>query len=624
LKEENKYQKDERIERILNLLLKYTMGDYSERGIISDKRDEIDAITIGLNTLAEEAEASGKVVRDYEKRVNSIMNVLLRYTLFDFSEKIPVGDIGDELDAISIGLNTMAEELESAREVEKQHLKAITESEERFRLLVEQVKDYAIITLDVNGNITSWNSGAESIKGYKANEIIGKNFSIFYTPEEIAANEPRENLKHALEQGHYEAEGWRVKKDGSLFWANIVYTPLYTADGKLKGFSKVTRDMTQRKKAEEELKRTNNFLDMVLEHIPNMVFVKDAKELRFVRFNKAGEELLGFKKEDLIGKNDYDFFPKDQADFFTQKDREVMSSSGITDIPEEPIDTSAGKKWLHTKKIPIPGKDGKPAYLLGISEDITRRKANEEKIRKLNTELQHNITQLEASNNELEAFTYSVSHDLRAPLRAIHGYTKILESEYKDKLDDDAKQMMEGVMHNAIKMGRLIDDLLALSRYGKKEMKKKATDLTELANQALEELKKNMSFGNAQTTIHPLGKAVVDPGLMFQVFINLIGNAIKYSSQKEKPVIEVGYKEMEGETIYFVKDNGSGFDMKYYDKLFGVFQRLHDASEFEGTGVGLALVKRIVNRHDGRVWAEAEPDKGATFYFTLKPKDNIN
>jgi PAS domain S-box-containing protein len=624
LSEENKYKKDERIQRILSLLLKYTMGDYSERGTISDKRDEIDAVMIGLNTLAEEAEASGKVVRDYEKRVNNIMNVLLKYTLFDFSEKIPIGDVGDELDAISIGLNTMAEELEAARRLERQQLKTITESEERFRLLVEQVKDYAIITLDVNGNITSWNSGAEYIKGYKAEEIIGKHISVFYTPEEIALNEPEENLKHAKEQGHYETEGWRVKKDGSQFWANIVYTPLYTADGKLRGFSKVTRDITERRKAEEILKQTNFFLDAVLEHIPNMVFVKDARELRFLRFNKAGEELLGYKKEDLMGKNDYDFFPKEQADFFTAKDREALNTNGITDIPEELIDTTTGKKWLHTKKIPIQGPDGKPLYLLGISEDITKRKANEEKIRKLNTELQHNITQLESSNNELEAFTYSVSHDLRAPLRAIHGYTKIIENDYKDKLDEDAKQMMDGVMNNAIKMGRLIDDLLALSRYGKKEMKKKAMDLTELANQAIDELKKSMPTENVSITLHPLGIAVVDSGLMFQVFINLIGNAIKYSSQKEKPVIEIGSKTEKGETIYYVKDNGSGFDMKYYDKLFGVFQRLHDANEFEGTGVGLALVKRIITRHDGRVWAEAEPGKGATFYFSLKTEDNIN
>jgi light-regulated signal transduction histidine kinase (bacteriophytochrome) len=217
----------------------------------------------------------------------------------------------------------------------------------------------------------------------------------------------------------------------------------------------------------------------------------------------------------------------------------------------------------------------------------------------------------------LEAFTYSVSHDLRAPLRAIHGYTKILEEEFLGKIDDDAKRMMDGVMNNAKKMGQLIDDLLALSRLGKKELVKKNTDLTGLMTQSLNELKKTMDTSKAKITIDTLGSAMVDPALMQQVFINLLNNAVKYSSLKEHPEIHVGVKTDSAEKIYYVKDNGTGFDMQYYNKLFGVFQRLHDSYEFEGTGVGLALVKRIITRHGGKIWAEAEVDKGATFYFTL-------
>jgi PAS domain S-box-containing protein len=345
--------------------------------------------------------------------------------------------------------------------------------------------------------------------------------------------------------------------------------------------------------------------------------VKEAKELRFVRFNKAGEELLGYLRADLIGKNDYDFFPKEQADFFTAKDREALAKSGVTDIQEELIQTANGPKWLHTKKIPLFDSEGKAVYLLGISEDITRRKNNEDKIRSLNTELKNNVTQLESTNNELEAFTYSVSHDLRAPLRAIHGYAAILQTEYADKLDADAKSMMASVMSNALKMGQLIDDLLALSRFGKKELQVKETDITELVKQALVELKKSMDTSKAKITIEPLHKSVVDTALMFQVFFNLLSNAVKYSSLKDKPEITISSKIENDETIYIISDNGSGFDMKYYGKLFGVFQRLHDAHEFEGTGVGLALVKRIVTRHNGRVWAEAEVEKGATFYVAL-------
>ncbi len=483
-------KKDVRVEKILNLLLKYTLGDYSVRETVSEKGDELDAIIIGLNTLGEEAEASGKIVRDFESRVTNIMSVLLKYTLFDFSEKVAIGGVGDELDAIAIGLNTMAEELQSARETETAHLNKIED--------------------------------------------------------------------------------------------------------------------------------TNRFLDTILENIPNMVFVKEAKELRFVRFNKAAEDLLGYKKEDMIGKNDYDFFPKEQADFFTSKDREALSKEGVTDITEELIETANGPKWLHTKKIPLIGSDGKPAYLLGISEDITRRKSSEDKIKKLNSELQNSINQLESTNNELEAFTYSVSHDLRAPLRAIHGYTNIIEKEYGDKLEGEAKKMMASVMANAIKMGQLIDDLLALSRLGKKELQKREVDMTDMVNQCIDELKRSVKFPNAKITVEPLHKITVDPALMFQVFFNLVSNAVKYSSLKEKPVIHISSVKDGDEVIYMVRDNGTGFDMRYYNKLFGVFQRLHDASEFEGTGVGLALVKRIVTKHNGRVWAEGEVDKGASFYIALK------
>jgi PAS domain S-box-containing protein len=616
--EKNIISPDERIGKILDLLVKYAVGDFSARENVSIKGDELDAVIIGINTLGEEVNSSGKTIKDYEKRVGSLMNTLLKYTLFDFSEKAEVSGIGDELDAIAIGLTTMAEELESARESEKTQMLALKESEENFRLLIEGVKDYSMFLLDPSGCILTWNKGAENVKGYKTEEIIGKHFSIFYTEEEIVNREPERNLKMAAQNGSYEDEGWRARKDGSLFWADVIFTALYHSDGTLKGYSKITRDITERKKAEENIKSTNYFLDAILENIPNMVFVKETSELRFVRLNKAGEKLLGYSRDQLIGKNDYDFFPAEQADFFTSKDREAVKKDDITDIPEELIDTANGQRWLHTRKIPINDESGNTAYLLGISEDITDNKSNEEKIKSLNKELHHNNVLLKNINTELEAFTYSVSHDLRAPLRAIHGYTKILEQEHINVLDEDARSMMTAVMNNAKKMGQLIDDLLSLSHLGKKELQKRAVDMADLANQTLSEIKKVFNNYKAQVIIHPMPKAEADYNLIYQVFINLISNAVKYSSLKEKPLIEIGSKEENDEVIYFVKDNGSGFDMKYYGKLFGIFQRLHDASEFEGTGVGLALVKRIILRHEGKIWAESQPDIGTVFYFTLR------
>ncbi len=227
--------------------------------------------------------------------------------------------------------------------------------------------------------------------------------------------------------------------------------------------------------------------------------------------------------------------------------------------------------------------------------------------------------QLELANKELESFSYSVSHDLRAPLRAIRGYTKILQEDYSASLEEEAKKMMYSVAGNAERMSQLIDDLLAFSKMGKKEMNLGKVNMTEVAKNSLETIK--MAQNNkvkATVTINELLPVIADNALMANVFTNLISNAIKYSSKSENPVVEVSSYNKDGEYIYAVKDNGVGFDMKYYDKLFGVFQRLHSVAEFDGTGVGLALVKRIVTRHGGRVWAEAEIGKGATFYVALQ------
>ncbi|HTB07099.1 MAG TPA: PAS domain S-box protein [Bacteroidia bacterium] len=506
---------------------------------------------------------------------------------------------------------------------ERENIQKLKLSEERFRHLTQSIKDYAIFMIDVNGIIISWNKGAERIKGYQANEIIGKPTSIFYLEKDRNEGKPKEHLELALKNGRHEVEGWRMRKDRSIFWADVVYTSIYDDAGNHTGFSEITRDLTFQKRAEEEIMRSNDFLNSVLENIPNMVFVKDAKYLRFVRFNKAGEQLIGTSRKHLIGKNDYDFFPKEQADHFTAKDRLVLEMGSLVDIPEELIDTQNGQRWLHTRKIPINDANGTPLYLLGVSEDITERRIVDEQIRQLNRELSQSIMQHELANKELESFSYSVSHDLRAPLRAIRGYTKILMEDYAASLEADAQNMMNAVTENAERMSQLIDDLLAFSRMGKKEMNICDVNMKIIAHEAVNGIKAaNGNSIKAKITIHELLPTKADSSLMGNVFTNLISNAIKYSSKSSAPEVEVNSFHKDGENIYYVKDNGVGFDMKYYDKLYGVFQRLHSNAEFEGTGVGLALVKRIITRHGGRVWAEAEPDKGATFYIALHTSNN--
>jgi light-regulated signal transduction histidine kinase (bacteriophytochrome) len=223
---------------------------------------------------------------------------------------------------------------------------------------------------------------------------------------------------------------------------------------------------------------------------------------------------------------------------------------------------------------------------------------------------------LETSNKELEAFSYSVSHDLRAPLRSIHGYSKILEEDYYSELDENGKRVLGVIQENAKRMGQLIDDLLAFSRLGRREIQKSYLDMSLLVKSVLEEINKLIP-NNAEIKVGTLYPAFGDRALVNQVMFNFISNAVKYSSKRNNPVIEIKSREGEREVIYSVSDNGTGFDMLYANKLFGVFQRLHTTEEFEGTGVGLAIVKRIISKHGGSVWAEGEIGKGATFYFSL-------
>lgn len=253
-----------------------------------------------------------------------------------------------------------------------------------------------------------------------------------------------------------------------------------------------------------------------------------------------------------------------------------------------------------------------------VQSELTERKRAEAEIKKLNEDLQHRAVQLEAANKELEAFSYSVSHDLRAPLRAINGFSRILSNEYADQLPTEARRYLQMVQDNAQQMGCLIDDLLAFSRLSRSSLKKQLITPIDLVRQVFIEVSHEQEHRHIEIAIGELPVCQADPALLKQVWVNLIANALKYSRQQELARIEVGCKHLNSQLVYFVKDNGVGFDMRYADKLFGVFQRLHHAEDYEGTGVGLAIVQRIIHRHGGRVWAEAGVNQGATFYFSLE------
>jgi len=337
------------------------------------------------------------------------------------------------------------------------------------------------------------------------------------------------------------------------------------------------------------------------------------------------QDLLGYDPQEVLSKTPFDFMPPEEA----QRVADVFGSLVADRQPLVRLENMNRHKDGHlvvfeTSGVPFYDAEGRFKGYRGTDRDITERKWAEEEIRKLNEELEQRViertAQLEASNKELEAFSYSVSHDLRAPLRAVDGFSRILLEDYAPQLPSEVGRYLKTIRESSQQMGRLIDDLLRFSRLSRQSLNKQPIAVADLVRQALDSLSGEQQGRQIEITIGELPVCHGDSGLLRQVWINLLSNALKFTRGQEVARIEVGCMDKEGETVYFVQDNGAGFDMQYAGKLFGVFQRLHSAQEYEGTGVGLAIVQRIVRRHGGRVWAEGKVEYGATFYFTLPQK----
>jgi PAS domain S-box-containing protein len=359
----------------------------------------------------------------------------------------------------------------------------------------------------------------------------------------------------------------------------------------------------------------------VIDNTSAVIYMRDGAG-HYLLVNRQYEKLFGIRRQDIVGMTDHELFPPEMADAFRRNDLKALARGAPIQI-EEIAPHADGPHTYITVKYPITDTEGRQTAICGISTDITPLKRAEEKERELNAELEERVrertAELEASTRELDAFAYSVSHDLRAPLRAMAGFSEVLLADHGDQLDATGRGYLGRVVAATERMGRLIDDLLDLSRAGRVELDLQPVDLTALAHRitADAEAADLGRAGDVDVCIDEGLNAVGDPVLLELLVLNLLSNAWKFTAKTAKPRIHVGSLARGASTVFFVEDNGAGFDMRYADKLFAPFQRLHSLDDFPGSGIGLAIVGRIVARHGGRIWAEGEPGEGAAFFFTL-------
>ena len=502
-----------------------------------------------------------------------------------------------------IGFSRITRDLTERKHAEEM----LIASESRFRMLVDNAREYAIFLLDPEGLIKTWNAGAERIKGYQAEEIIGRHISCVYPGGDADREKVQAQLEIALENGQFEGDGWRVRKDQTRFWGNDVVTPLFDQKGAHIGFSRITRDISERKRAEEEVDR---FFTLSLDLL--CILGTDGY---FKRLNPAWETTLGYTDAELRAVPFINFVHADDRPATLAMDAMLSAGQPVGPFENRFRCKDGSYRWMLWKS----AGSGDRKLIYAAACDITERKAAENSIADLNRASQLRNMELEAANKELEAFSYSVSHDLRTPLRSLDGFSLALMEDYGDKLDGEGQENLHRIRAASQRMGQLIDDLMNLSRVTRVEMSREKVDVSKMARDVAEEVRLSEPGRAVEFVIADNLFANTDARLLRIVLTNLLSNAWKFTGKRSLARIEFGSSVENGTDSYFVRDNGAGFNMLYAQKLFGAFQRLHGATEFPGTGIGLAIVQRIVHRYGGRVWAEAKLDGGATFHFTLQP-----
>jgi PAS domain S-box-containing protein len=490
----------------------------------------------------------------------------------------------------------------------------LKESQAKYSMIINNTRD-VIYSYLPDGSFAFISEGVRQY-GWKPEEVLSKNIMEFVHPDDL--EQAKESFSKTITEGVHEPLQIRLKtKNGNYEWIEESSEPV-VINGKLVQVNGVMRNIAERKNIEKALQKSEEKYRGIFDNIQDVYYETNIEGI-VLEMSPSINILAGFKREELIGKSIVELY--DTSESRTGLIKTLLEKEAITDyevniknINGEVINCSLNSILKFDEK-------GKPQKIIGSIRDISERKKSEKEIKKLYSNLEKIVSertkQLELSNNELEAFSYSVSHDLRAPLRSISGFSQALLEDYYENLDSQAKDYLNRIVSSCSQMTQLIDDLLNLSRISRWAINSENINLSNLANDIISDFKIQQPERKVNIVIANNLIVSGDKQLLKIVVQNLLENSWKYSGKRENTQIEFGKTVISGKDVYFVKDNGVGFDMKYAGKLFGVFQRLHSSKEFPGSGVGLSTVQRIIQRHNGQIWAEAAVNEGAAFYFTI-------